>query len=297
MGTRFSVVIPCYNEEDFLAGTLDSLCAQRYEGQVEIVVVDNNCTDGTVDIAAARGVRIVREANRGVCNARQAGTEVSQGEIVVSADADTLYAPDWLTKIDKSFGRGDHVVAVVGPCRYKDGPQWGRLYARALFGAVHLVYRMTGRVYYVTATNIAFRRDCWPGYDVGLTQGGDELDLLRNLRRRGTVVYDHTNPSHSSGRRLTRGFVYNLFATFLVHYLLTYFVNRLFQRRLLGSAPAFRQSQSRTARGLRSLATAALAAFLVLLVLPFTHPMRYVVGKSDAVTDYIAATAHRIGRR
>jgi len=57
------------------------------------------------------------------------------------------------------IGQEKSLVAVVGPCRYQDGPRWGRAYARALFGAVGLVYRVTGRTCYVTATNIAFRRD------------------------------------------------------------------------------------------------------------------------------------------
>jgi hypothetical protein len=72
----------------------------------------------------------------------------------------------------------------------------------------------------VTATNIAFRRTHWTGYDVRLTRGGDELDLLRRLRRQGRVVYDHGNPTFTSSRRLTRGVLYGFFVTLLVYYLL-----------------------------------------------------------------------------
>jgi glycosyltransferase involved in cell wall biosynthesis len=211
------------------------------------VVVDNNSTDATAEIARSLGVRVVTEPEPGVCNARQAGTEASTGEIVVSTDADTTHAPDWLTRIDQNFRAGDQVVAVVGPCRYKDGPRWGRAFARALFGAVGLVYRATGRTHYVSATNIAFRRDRWSGYDTRLTQGGDELDVLRRLRREGTVVYDETNPTFTSGRRFDRGLAYNLFVSLFVFYLSAYFVNRLFGRRLVGQAPAFRDAGPATA--------------------------------------------------
>ena len=72
-------------------------------------------------------------------------------------DPDTTHPPDWLDKIDRQFRAGDDVVAVVGPCRYQDGPWWGRAFARVLFGLVGLVYRLFGRTFYVTATNIAFR--------------------------------------------------------------------------------------------------------------------------------------------
>ena len=73
-----------------------------------------------------------------------------------------------------------------------------------------------------------------------LTQGGDELDLLRRLRRQGRVVYDHGNPTYTSSRRLTRGVLYGFFVTLLVYYLLGYVLNRTLHRTVIGSAPAFR---------------------------------------------------------
>jgi glycosyltransferase involved in cell wall biosynthesis len=179
----------------------------------------------------------------GVCPARQRGTEAALGEIVVSADADTVYAKDWLSRIDERFRADDDIVAVVGPCRYADGPRWGQVYGRALFGAVNGAYRLTGRAMYASATNIAFRRDAWTGYDTTLTQGGDELDQLRRLRKQGRVVYYHDNPTYTSGRRLARGFAYNVFVSLSVHYLLAYTVNRITGRRVLGSAPAFRETE------------------------------------------------------
>lgn len=256
MTIRFSVVVPCYNEESYLPATIRSLREQDFDGEYEIVVVDNNSTDATAEVARRLGARVVSEPAPGVCNARQAGTAASTGEIVVSTDADTTHAPDWLRKIDQQFRAGDHVVAVVGPCRYQDGPRWGRAFARTLFGAVGMVYRATGRTYYVSATNIAFRRDRWSGYDTRLTQGGDELDVLRRLRRQGTIRYDATNPTFTSGRRFARGLVYNLFVSLLVFYLSAYFVNRMFGRRVLGSAPAFRDSRPAPAGRFRAAAAA-----------------------------------------
>jgi formate hydrogenlyase subunit 3/multisubunit Na+/H+ antiporter MnhD subunit len=118
---------------------------------------------------------------------------------------------------------------------------------------------------------------------VSLTQGGDELDLLRKLRRRGRVVYDHANPTYTSGRRLTRGLVYNLFVTLFVHYLLAYSLNRLFRRRILGSAPAYRDNIRRPARYLRT--AAAVSAAAVVLLAP--APRDYLVRTSHAVVDYV----------
>ena len=285
MGPRFSIVVPCYNEAGYIADTLNSLRDQNFAGSYEIIVVDNNCTDRTAEIARELGARVVTEKNEGVCWARQKGTEEATGEIVISADADTTYAPDWLAKIERSFGADDMVAAVTGPCRYLGGPLWGRVYARILFGGVHLAYRITGRVFYVTATNIAFRKTCWSGYDVYLTQGGDELNLLRDLRGKGRVVYDHMNPTYTSSRRLTRGAVYGFFVTLLVYYLLAYFLNRLLKRRVIGSAPAYRNDRSLLSGRLQAAGYAVVAG--ALLLLPFAQPRHYILDKSNAVVAYL----------
>jgi glycosyltransferase involved in cell wall biosynthesis len=262
---RFSIVVPCFNEAAYLGDTLRSLQAQTYTGAYEIVVVDNNCTDATAEVAQTFGVRVVGEPQPGVCWARQRGTRESSGEIVVSVDADTVYAPDWLAAIDRQFAADDMIVAVVGPCRYVGDPAWGRLYARALFAGVRMWYQLTGRTAYASATNIAFRRTAFGGYDVRLTQGGDELHVLRDLRRRGRIVYDHANPTFTSSRRLTRGAVYGVFVTLIVYYLLAYYLNRAAGRTVIGSAPAFRSDQAPRSRRWRAsgIAVVGIAAAIV----------------------------------
>ncbi len=237
---RFSIVIPCYNEARFLERTLASLQKQQFSGDFEIIVVDNNCTDETVTIARSYGVTVVEEARPGVCWARQTGTEAAQGEIVISTDADTVHPRNWLQTIDDAFRRYDTCVAVAGPCAYEDGPWWGKQYPKILFGTVATVYKLTGRPFYVTATNIAFRKSAWTKYHTSLTQGGDELALLHDLRRKGKVVFQNANTVYTSGRRLVRGLIYNLFVTFLTYYLIGYYINKITGRTIIGMAPAYR---------------------------------------------------------
>ena len=282
---RFSIVVPCYNEGAFLADTINSLRAQCFRGVWEIVVVDNNCTDDTAEIARGLGARVVGEEMQGVCNARQRGAEASNGEIIVSADADTIYPTDWLATIDASFRADNGVVAVAGPCRYADGPSWGRVYGRLLFGLVHLIYRLTGHIWYVTATNLAFYRYHWPGYDVRLTQGGDELDLLRKLRRSGVVRYEHANAVWTSSRRLTRGLLYNIVVTLVVYYLSAYLLNRVFGRPIVGSAPPCRKD-TRRPPGRSRLAAGVVAVVLVLS--PVADSAQVAATASHAVLEQLS---------
>jgi glycosyltransferase involved in cell wall biosynthesis len=243
---RFSVVIPAFNEAGYLAGALGSLARQDFTGAYEVIVVDNNSTDETARIAESFGARVVKEPRPGVCHARQAGTENSRGEIVVSTDADTTFPVSWLSTIDQAFSAHPSCVAVGGPCTFTDAPWWGTIYSRVLFNIVYFVALVSGRVFYITATNISFKKAAWDGYDTRLTQGGDELDLLRRLRRRGKVIFLPGNPTMTSARRLQRGLAYNVFISFLYYYVLAYLVNRLFRRTLLCTAPVFRTEKAAT---------------------------------------------------
>lgn len=237
---RFSVVIPAYNEESYLGACLTSLERQDFRGSVEVIVVDNNSTDTTATVARKAGAMVVFEADHGVCQARQSGTEAASGAIIVSADADTVYPPGWLSTIDHWFSRHPDAIAVGGPCYFHDGPAWGLWLQKALFGTVAVVQRLGGPVLYITATNFAFHHSAFPGYDFRLTQGGDELDLLRRLRRKGPVHFDPSNHATTSARRMKKGVAYNFAVSFGYYYIFGYAVNRLFRRPVLGMAPAFR---------------------------------------------------------
>lgn len=266
---RFTVVIPARDEERYLGATLDSLSRQDFRGGVEVVVVDNGSTDGTARVAAAHGATVVTEPEPGVCAARAAGTRAARGEIVVSTDADTTHPTDWLSRIDVAFeDAGSGCVAVAGPCHYTDAPPWAALFTGVLFGLVALVARFTGWVGYVTATNTAFRRVADPGYDTRLTQGGDELDLLRRLRRLGRVVFDPGLGVSTSSRRLTRGWLHSLVVTVLVGYVVAYAVNRVARRRVVGTAPScpdLPAPRRRFRLRLRLVPVVAVALFVVAL--------------------------------
>ena len=261
---RFSVVVPAFNESAFLGPCLESLAHQDFSGAYEVIVVDNNSTDETRQIARSHGATLVREPQAGVCWARQAGTLVACGEIVVSTDADTTFDRGWLSRIDRTFDATPDCVAVTGPCRFLDAPWWGRLYPWLLFHAVHMVSLVTGRVVYASATNIAFRSSAFRGYDTSATQGGDELGLLRCLRSRGRIAFDLGNPTFTSSRRLRRGLAYNLAVTLLFYYVLGYGLNRLLRRTVIGTAPAFRLDSPPVIRG-RRFAGIALASVMMFL--------------------------------
>ena len=84
---KISVVIPCYNEEEGIALVIDSLPPSVDE----VVVVDNNSTDRTAEVARERGARVVFEERKGYGAAYKAGLPAVTGEITVTMDGDGTY--------------------------------------------------------------------------------------------------------------------------------------------------------------------------------------------------------------
>ena len=83
-----SLVVPAFNEEAYLPATLASV--RRAEAGIEIIVVDNDSSDRTADVAASYGATIVREHEHNVARVRNAGASAANGDVVVFLDADTL---------------------------------------------------------------------------------------------------------------------------------------------------------------------------------------------------------------
>jgi hypothetical protein len=91
--TFVTVVLPCLNEEEGVAGTVKEafrgLARAGVDG--EVLVVDNGSTDRSVELAAAAGARVVHEQRRGYGAAHLAGIREARGDVVVMADADQTY--------------------------------------------------------------------------------------------------------------------------------------------------------------------------------------------------------------
>jgi putative flippase GtrA len=84
---KISIVIPCHNEAESIGAVLNVIP----QGVYEIIVVDNNCTDHTAEIARAHGARVVTERRPGYGAALKCGFAAAQGEIIAAFDGDNQY--------------------------------------------------------------------------------------------------------------------------------------------------------------------------------------------------------------
>jgi glycosyltransferase involved in cell wall biosynthesis len=118
-----SIVIPAFNEEQYLPECLESLRKQDYSGDYEIIVGDNKSADQTATVARDFGVKVIPcFEKKSVIYARQAGADIAQGEIIIQSDADTIYPADWLRKITEHFSNDPDIVAVAGRYVYRNPP-------------------------------------------------------------------------------------------------------------------------------------------------------------------------------
>ena len=123
---KISLVIPAHNEEEGLSHLL-----QEYPGYIdEVVVVDNNSTDRTAEVAASFGCRVVEEKKQGYGAAFKAGFKAATGDIIITMDADgtCLFEGYWRlikTIVDEKV---DFITARRLPDRFRSFPSLIRFF-------------------------------------------------------------------------------------------------------------------------------------------------------------------------
>lgn len=109
MPIDYSIIIPAYNEEDFLPATLTALqeAMPKLALLGEIIVVDNNSSDKTAVIAENQSAKVVFEAINQISRARNAGAREAQGRYLIFVDADTIIPYELLQQALVNLEGGD----------------------------------------------------------------------------------------------------------------------------------------------------------------------------------------------
>jgi peptidoglycan-N-acetylglucosamine deacetylase len=188
-----SIVIPARNEEKLLPDCLKSLKGQSYQDDYEILVIDNGSTDNTAEIARKSGVKVITyTAEQNVFAARQFGAEQAAGDIIVQADADTIYPSRWLQRIADQFAAHPKASSVAGRFFYTEKFMWAWL-EFSVRNVLNLLFSFFfGRPLLVSGATFAFRREAFTaagGYK-GLTYSADQYGISGRLKRFGRIIYD-----------------------------------------------------------------------------------------------------------
>jgi glycosyltransferase involved in cell wall biosynthesis len=208
---KLAFVIPAYNEEALIGKCVESVLAEvkRSGRDCEVVVVNNNSTDRTAEIASAAGARVVDEKQKGIVSARDGGFQATTAELVANIDGDTMVTPGWLDVVFEEFEKDPRLVCLSGPYVYYDLNPWQRFLVGGFYGLTTLIYWINRYILRVGSVvqggNFVLKRDAWiraGGFNREIKFYGEDTDVAVRLARQGKVKFTHRLKMKTSGRRL-----------------------------------------------------------------------------------------------
>jgi len=198
-----SIIIPTYNRVQMLVDAVDSLCRQDYPANLfEIIIVDNNSKDNTIEFVdklivqhPEHNIRYVLESRQGDFYARNTGAKVANGKYLVFTDDDALFDSNYLSTIVGIFEQHP-TVGVVGTritIKWEGGTpaKWVKPYQYLLGEDSHNAcgYQIWSEGMYVNNGSLAIKRDLYisvggnnPGQIGDFLVGDAEYGLYRKIQ-------------------------------------------------------------------------------------------------------------------
>ncbi len=201
---KYSLIVPAYNEEKYIANCLKSLKNQSYK-DFEIIVINNNSTDKTKEIARRYTKRIYDEKKKGYIYAMNKGAKKAKGKYMCECAADTIYPRNWLKKVDHEFKKDNSLAGVYGSFNIYDA-NWvinflsGFCYDLFNYIAILLGMRFT------VGSNFVYRRDLFlklNGFSKDNKHSPD-LRLGKRLMKYGKIKYNRNIRASTSFRRIKK---------------------------------------------------------------------------------------------
>ncbi len=198
-----SIIIPVYNEEDYIKQCLDHIAAQTVAPD-EVIVVDNNSTDKTLKLAREyKFVTIMNEKKQGVLYARTKGFNQAKSQIIGRIDADSRLEPDWVEQLHRVF-KESSIDGVTGSSHWYDMPlsPWNHNVENVF---KYNLYQYEKDFPFLFGTNMAIRKSAWNEVKPFLCQDKyihEDSDIAIHMHLTGhRLLYDKSLRAGMSGRR------------------------------------------------------------------------------------------------
>ncbi len=212
---QVSVVIPAFNEEKYIGDTLNSLLKSEQQTHItyEVILVDNNSSDKTQEVAqkfaTGMNLRIIKEFSQGRGAARSRGFLEAKGDIILSADADTIFHKNWIEELTRSI-KGD-VVAVSTSCKIVDSSSLNNAAFNFIQPILMILYRIFFGHFWLSGFSFGILKSVYEksgGFDPSL-QGQEDIDLSFRVAKLGKIKFIN-KPVIFSGRRFKKGILLGL---------------------------------------------------------------------------------------
>ena len=204
------VMIPAYNEEKLLSTCLNSLVNQKTSLKFEVILVNNNSSDNTQEVAESfkrkLNLKIFFEKQKGRGAARKIGFEKAKGEIILSTDADSVVPSSWIEEHISAF-KINSIVATTGPCKIIDcSPATNKTF-NFLQPKLMAFYRAIFGHYWLSGFNFAIKKSIYEksgGFNSQLN-ALEDLDLAFRVKKLGKISFFKKSTVTFSGRRFNKG--------------------------------------------------------------------------------------------
>jgi glycosyltransferase involved in cell wall biosynthesis len=173
---------------------------------IEVILVDNNCTDGTVRIARQFPfVTVIREKRQGLIPARDKGFDYAKGDILARIDADTRIGPDWVKTVRTGLSERS-VHAVTGPAKAIVDIHLPFLYSK-LWSSVYFKFiRRSWGIDVLWGPNMAIEKKAYKKIKSGLSKDSTEvhedqdISILMHKKGLGIKILPGLNASVDGSR-------------------------------------------------------------------------------------------------
>jgi glycosyltransferase involved in cell wall biosynthesis len=182
-----SIVVPAYNEEQYIGGQIASVRRFTPAGvTIEAIVVDNHSTDRTVAIAKEAGADKVLSVHGTVAAMRNEGARHARAEVLIFMDADVYPTAEWCTRIAEVAGavRDEPMLLTGSWVGVPDSPSW---IEKHWFKALE-----NGQNSHINSGHMIISKtlfDRLGGFDEGL-QTGEDFDLSMRAMQAGARIHD-----------------------------------------------------------------------------------------------------------
>lgn len=182
-----SIVIPCYNQAEFLPVALDSVLRQTYTNW-EIIVIDDGSQDNIDSIVnpflTNSNITFLKKENEGLASARNFGIQNSSGELILPLDADDKIHTSYISKAISEFNQDENLILVYSRAFY-----FGELNEEWMAPNYDFKKLLTQNLIFCSAIFKRKAFDVAGGYREELKHGREDWDLwLRLLNETSKVV-------------------------------------------------------------------------------------------------------------